>query len=60
MRLGVCALTGLQLLCLVLESRDHPERKQEFRKQLFSQKGVLEPLSDYSLYLTVPSSNPDC
>jgi hypothetical protein len=41
-RQDICALTGLQLYCLVLMARSDPANKEKIRSALFETRGVLD------------------
>jgi hypothetical protein len=50
--MGVCALTGLELFGLVIETRRHPETKKDVVKALFETNGLLKRAVDWKTYLT--------
>ena len=50
-RADVCAITGLQLLGLVLLSRDNPSLKPIILKELFETRGVLQRARDWHEFL---------
>jgi hypothetical protein len=51
-RADVCALTGLQLFGLVLQSRDKPSLKPTLLTELFETRGVLQRALDWNEFLT--------
>jgi hypothetical protein len=51
-RSDVCALTGLQLLGLVLEGRRDPSLKPMIIKELFETRGVLKRALNWNEFLT--------
>lgn len=51
-RTDVCAMTGLQLMGLVLRSRDQPAERARIVELLFSTRGVLNEQSDWTTFLT--------
>lgn len=50
-RADVCALTGLQLFGLVVQSRDDPSLKPTILKELFETRGVLQRTLDWNEFL---------
>jgi hypothetical protein len=50
---GTCALTGLQLLGLVLQVRSAPESKEAIRDRLFKTHGVFPDAADWRSFLEV-------
>jgi hypothetical protein len=50
-RSNVCALTGLELLGIVLEIRMNPAAKAEILKQILVTNGVLNYARDWRVYL---------
>lgn len=52
-RSDVCAMTGLQLLGLLVESQNDPKAKAGIVKEIFETKGVLRRASDWRKFITV-------
>ncbi|MFX9321716.1 hypothetical protein ABTN96_19460, partial [Acinetobacter baumannii] len=50
-RADICALTGAQLLGLVLQSRENPALKPIILKELFETRGVLARASSWDEFL---------
>ncbi len=57
-RSPICALTGLQLLGLMLEARLDPERREAIVDSLFATRGVLGDAADWRSFLHTWSENP--
>lgn len=51
-RTDVCALTGLQLLGLILQSRQDPSLRPIIVKELFETRGVLQRAKNWNEFLT--------
>jgi hypothetical protein len=47
-REDVCAMTGLQLYCLVITARAEPEKRETIRAAIMQARGVLEAANDWS------------
>ena len=47
-RRDVCALTGLQLYCMVMKARTNPALKRDFRTAIMQAKGVLDMATDWA------------
>ena len=55
-RAPVCALTGLQLLGLVLEAQSNPKQRKKVVDALFTTKGVLAEATDWRAFLETASA----
>lgn len=50
-----CLITTTQLLGLLLEARNHPEKRVELVNDLFSTVGVYQEFTDWRKFLTAPA-----
>jgi hypothetical protein len=57
-RQDICAVTGLQLYCLVLMARSDPANKEKIRLALFETRGVLDMARNWREVLKGPESLP--
>jgi hypothetical protein len=55
----ICALTGLQLYCLVLAARSEPDLKETIMAELFETRGVLGRARDWRQILRTNAGPPN-
>jgi hypothetical protein len=55
---GHCLLTTAQLLCMVIDARQHPDRRDAIVDTLFGTTGTVDAYHDVAAYLVTPTDTP--
>lgn len=57
-REDACAMTGLQLYCLIITARAEPEKRESIRAAIMQARGVLEAANDWRQILQAAVCSP--
>lgn len=56
-RSNICAITGLQLFAIIMETRLHPEKKKSIANEIFQTSGIFPNNLAWDTYITKTVAN---